>query len=48
MNTEGLQVLLDLKEQINMIASGEERCLLPNFCIVVIKFISRELLFKLL
>jgi len=41
-------MLLDLKEQFDIVTSCEERRLLPDFCIVVIKFISRELVFLLL
>ena len=48
MDAKSLKVLLKLKEQIDMVASCEERRLLPDFCVIVIKFISRELVSKLL
>jgi len=35
-DAQGLQMLLELKEQIDVISSSKERCLFPDFCVVVI------------
>ena len=45
MDAKSLKVLLKLKEQIDMVASCEERRLLPDFCIVVVEVKSLGLFF---
>jgi len=47
MYTESIEVVLELKEQVDTVTLGEEGCLVENFSVVVIKLIFSILSSKL-